>query len=440
MTKPSWRHGKVRDMYQINSNVLAMVQSNRQSAFDQHICDIKNKGHVLTQTAAWWFKKIMDMGLCETHYLAHRDNVMFVTPCRPIAIEVVVRGYITGNTPTSMWVNYEKGVRDYCGIKLDDNYVKNQKLDEPLITPTTKGEKDELISPKQILEMNYLTSLEWELIEKTAMMLYKYGVIEAEKKGLILVDTKYEFGYAPNGHIVLMDEVHTCDSSRYWIKETYKKYFEEGNEPEKYDKDIVRYWIKENIKDNTEFAYKIPQSVKNTATNAYLNFYERLTGTMVVVNNTFDLNDVDMDVWDSPEQKMREWATHIFPSCVIISGSVKDNEHCQKIMESMSDIIVSVYYSCSAHKNTSKLLKLLKRYKKHKKTVFVTVAGMSNALSGVVACNTSAPVIACPPFKDNTDMMLNINSSLMCPSDVPVMTVVSPGNAATCVKRILELE
>lgn len=440
MTKSSWRHGKVRDMYQINSNVLAMVQSNRQSAFDQHICDIKNKGHVLTETAAWWFKKIMDMGLCETHYLAHRDNVMFVTPCKPIAIEVIVRGYITGNTSTSMWVNYAKGVRDYCGIKLKDNYVKNQKLDEPLITPTTKGEKDELISPLQIIERNYLTSLEWELIEKTAMMLYKYGVIEAEKKGLILVDTKYEFGYAPNGNIMLMDEVHTCDSSRYWIKDTYEEYFNEGKEPQKYDKDIVRYWIKENIKDKTEYSFKIPQTVKDTASTAYLNFYERLTGNRLNIKRTFDLNNIDSDIWDSPEQKMREWATHIFPSCVLISGSVKDNAHCQKIMDNLGNTIVSVYYSCSAHKNTPKLLKLLKRYKKHQDIVFVTVAGMSNALSGVVACNTSVPVIACPPFKDNTDMMVNINSTLQMPSNVPVMTVLSTGNAATCVKRILNVD
>jgi phosphoribosylaminoimidazole-succinocarboxamide synthase len=440
MTKPVWRHGKVRDMYQINDNILAMVQSNRQSAFDQHICDIKNKGHVLTETAAWWFKKIMDMGLCETHYLGHRDNVMFVTPCKPIAIEVIVRGYITGNTSTSMWVNYQNGVRDYCGIKLKDSYVKNQKLDEPLITPTTKGEKDELISPQQIIERNYLTSLEWELIEKTALMLYKYGVIEAEKKGLILVDTKYEFGYAPNGHIVLMDEAHTCDSSRYWIKETYERHFKEGKEPEKYDKDIVRYWIKENIDEKTHYECKIPQTIKDTASNSYLNFYERLTKHKISVKKMFDLNDIDSEIWDSPEQKIKEWATSLFPSCIVVSGSEKDNDQCQNIMNKLGNTIVGVHYVCSAHKKTQKLLKLLKRYKIHKTIVFVTVAGLSNALSGVVACNVDVPVIACPPFKDNTDMMLNINSSLMCPSDVPVMTVISPGNAAICVKRILNLE
>ena len=155
-----------------------------------------------------------------------------------------------------------------------------------MITPTTKGEKDELISPQQIVERKYMTKLEWELIEKTAMMLYKYGVIEAEKKGLILGDTKYEFGYAPNGEIVLMDEVHTCDSSRYWIKDTYEELFSEGKEPEKYDKDIVRYWIKENIKEDTNNEYKIPESVKETASNAYLNFYERLTGNKIDVKRT----------------------------------------------------------------------------------------------------------------------------------------------------------
>jgi phosphoribosylaminoimidazole-succinocarboxamide synthase len=434
-----WRQGKVRDMIQLNDDVLAMIQSNRQSAFDKHICDIPYKGHVLTETAAWWFKKIIDMGLCETHYLAHKDNVMFVTPCKPIALEVIVRGYITGNTSTSMWVNYNNGVRDYCGIKLKDSYVKNQKLDEPVITPTTKGEKDELISPQQIIERNYVSSLEWELIEKTAMMLYKYGVMEAEKKGLILVDTKYEFGYAPNGHIMLMDEVHTCDSSRYWIKNKYNECFNAGIEPEKYDKDIVRYWIKENIKDNTEYSFKIPQALMDKASNSYMQFYERLTERKITLNSIFDLDKFD-DTWDNPEQRIREMAASFFHSCVIISGSTSDNEHCKKIVESVGPHINSVHYVCSAHKNTKKLLKILKRYNNCKGVVYVTVAGMCNALSGVVACNVDAPVIACPPFKDKTDMMVNINSSLMCPSDVPVMTVISAGNAAICVKRILKVE
>lgn len=435
-----WRHGKVRDMIQLNDDVLAMVQSNRQSAFDRHICDIPSKGHILTETAAWWFKKIMDMSLCETHYLAHQDNVMFVTPCKPIAIEVIVRGYITGNTSTSMWVNYQNGVRDYCGIRLKDSYIKNQKLDEPVITPTTKGEKDELISPTDIIERNYVTSLEWELIEKMAMMLYKYGVMEAEKKGLILVDTKYEFGYAPNGHIMLMDEVHTCDSSRYWIKDKYAECFNAGIEPAKYDKDIVRYWIKENIKDNTEFDFKIPQSLIESASSSYVQFYERLTEQKPKFNDMIDINKFDETIWDNPEQQVREMAAHLFPTCVVISGSKSDNEHCKKLVDSIGGHINCLHYVCSAHKNTRKLLRILKRFNQTKGVVYVTVAGMCNALSGVVACNVSGPVIACPPFKDKTDMMININSSLMCPSDVPVMTVLSIGNAATCVKRILSVE
>lgn len=435
-----WQHGKVRDIIQLNNDVLAMIQSNRQSAFDKHICDIPFKGHVLTETAAWWFKKIMDNGLCDTHYLAHKDNVMFVTPCKPIAIEVVVRGYITGNTSTSMWVNYNNGIRDYCGIKLEDNYVKNQKLNEPIITPTTKGDMDELISPLHIIERNYLTSLEWEIIEKTAMMLYKYGVMEAEKKGLILVDTKYEFGYAPNGQIMLIDEVHTCDSSRYWMKDTYEECFNTGVEPEKYDKDIVRYWIKENIKENTEFGFKIPQMLIDKASSSYMRFYERLTEQKFYFNYMFDINKFDDTIWDNPEQQVREIAAQFFSSCVVISGSEIDNEHCKKLVDSIGGHINCVNYVCSAHKNTRKLLRILKRYNNAKGIVYVTVAGMCNALSGVVACNVDAPVIACPPFKDNTDMIVNINSSLMCPSDVPVMTVLSIGNAAICVKRILSIK
>lgn len=434
-----WRKGKVRDMIQLNDNVMAMVQSDRQSAFDRNICDIPFKGHILTETAAWWFKKIMENNLCDTHYLTHKHNVMFVTPCKPIKIEVIVRGYITGNTSTSMWVNYKNGVRDYCGIKLKDNYVKNQKLDEPVITPTTKGEKDELISPKEIVERKYLSEMEWELIEKTAMMLYKFGVMEAEKNGLILVDTKYEFGYSPDGQILLMDEVHTCDSSRYWIKDTYEQRFNNGEEPEKYDKDIVRYWIKENIKDNTEYDFKIPQSLIDKASRSYISFYERLTKNKLTYDGMVDVNKLDETIWESPEQQVREIAVEFFPSCVVISGSKSDATHCREIMNKLSGKIMSVYYVCSAHKKTRELLRILKRVEKDKEIVYVTVAGMCNALSGVVACNVTAPVIACPPFKDKTDMMVNVNSSLMCPSDVPVMTVLSTGNTATCVKRILNL-
>lgn len=430
----SWTHGKVRDMLQLSENVLAMVQSNRQSAFDRHICDIPYKGHVLTELAAWWFKKIEAEKICRTHYLSHKHNVMFVAPCKTIPLEIIVRGYITGNTSTSMWTNYKNGVREYCGIKLNDNYVKNQKLEAPVITPTTKGEKDELISPREIIERKYVTEETWTLMEKTAMLLYNYGVAEAAKKGLILVDTKYEFGVDAYGNLTVIDEVHTCDSSRYWVADTYQERMEQQLEPEKYDKDIVRYWIKENPQDS----HNIPQSLIDKTSHTYVEFYKRLCEQNLVYLQEFQFNNLD-NRWETREQELREIACSMFKSCVIICGSVKDMEHCRKIANGLDQDIMYNIYACSAHKETEKLLYLLKRLKIYKNSVFVTVAGMSNALSGVVACNSVLPVIACPPFKDETNFMLNINSSLQCPSKVPVMTVLSPSNTALCVMRILSL-
>jgi len=433
--KYEWYQGKSRDILQLSETILALVQTNRQSAFDKHICNIPDKGYILTQTSAWWFNKIISQSICNTHYLYNQDNIMFVNPCRPIPLEIIVRGYITGNTSTSMWINYQKGAKEYCGIPLKSYYTKNEKLDTPIVTPTTKGKTDLLISPLEIIEKNILSSLEWEIISKIALRLYEYGTEEAAKKGLILVDTKYEFGFDENDNIVLIDEVHTCDSSRYWKLDSYKSRFELGLDPEKYDKDIVRYWIKENLQQGS----KIPEKLINDTSLTYSDFYKKLTEHTIEEYTYFDLDTINFNIWLNAEQYLREIASKFFPSCIIISGSESDSEHCDNIIKHFNEYIIYNTYVCSAHKNTRKLLRLLKRINTNKNTIFITVAGMSNALSGVVACNTILPVIACPHFKDNIDMSMNINSSLMCPSNVPVMTVISPLNAASCVQRILAL-
>lgn len=427
-----WYHGKTRDVLQLSETVMAMVQTDRQSAFDRHICDIPYKGHVLTEMAAWWFQKIEEEELCKTHYLSHKHNVMFVKPCKRIYLEIIVRGYITGNTPTSMWTHYNNGVRKYCGIELPEGYVKNQKLDQPIITPTTKGDNDELISCQEIIDQKYLTQDQLDLISVTSMMLYKYGCIEADKRGLLLVDTKYEFGFDEDGHILVIDEVHTCDSSRYWIKDTYQERFNTDDEPEKYDKDIVRYWLKEN-KDQP-----IPKELIEKTSITYIKFYERLCQRQIEHHYEFNFSKPKRH-FDGPEQELREIACEIFNSCVILCGSYKDIPHCNKVILNLDKHIVHNLYVCSVYKKTDKLLALLKRLREYGSCVFVTVAGMSNTLSGVVACNSILPVIACPPMKDELNMLINIHSSLQCPSNVPVMTVLSPTNTAQCVLRILSL-
>jgi phosphoribosylaminoimidazole-succinocarboxamide synthase len=263
-------HGKVRDIYNIGANLLAISASDRQSAFDRQICVIPNKGKILTEVSAWWFNKTQD--IIENHYLYHYNNVMIVKKCKPIKIEMVVRGYMTGSTKTSLWTHYHNNIRQYCGHNLRDGYIKNQKLDYNIVTPTTKGETDELISSEEIVANNILTQDEWNYLETISLKLFEYGQQVADEKGLILVDTKYEFGKDINGNIILIDELHTCDSSRYWMKESYQQRFNEGLEPQRFDKDLIREWIKERCNPYNDNLPEIPPELINNVYNEYSRF------------------------------------------------------------------------------------------------------------------------------------------------------------------------
>jgi phosphoribosylaminoimidazole-succinocarboxamide synthase len=432
------RKGKVRDIFEINDRTLALVQTDRQSAFDRHICNVPNKGRVLTGVSGWWFRRINNLLHIPTHYIAHKHNVMFVKKCTVIPIEVVVRDYMTGSTKTSIWTHYKNGGRRYCGHPLRDGYVKNQQLDNTIITPTTKGEVDEPITCFDIVERGLLTKEQWDYVEETAMRLFKFGQRTASAQGLILVDTKYEFGFDEDGEIVLIDEVHTCDSSRFWQAGSYQKQFNRGEEPHKYDKDVVRLWIRANCEDPYKALPDIPEMLVKRANFAYCEFYRTLLQKPFrhspLTNPTFVTSDTLL-------LELQTMFLEFVPGSIIISGSHKDDEFVGRIQRALNDQDVpSVYYSCSAHKETLRLIELLERFNNSRSVVFVTVAGRSNALSGVVASNSRFPVIACPPHKDKLDMLVNIHSSLQCPSNVPVMTVLDPNNAALSVKRILDLE
>lgn len=245
------------------------------------------------------------------------------------------------------------------------------------------------------------------------MELFAYGQKVADKAGFILVDTKYEFGKTLQGDIILIDEVHTCDSSRYWIKKTYDERMEKGEEPEKLDKDCVRDWIKTVCDPYKDTIPAIPQHIISRAHANYTLFYD----TLASVDLTEDIKK----------------------AVVILAGSEKDKWHVQKLTNALKDRYTIVKYH-SAHKQTKKVLEIIKDYEqKFNHLIWVTVAGRSNALSGVVAANSSKPVIACPPFKNHTDMMINLHSSLQCPSKVPVMTILEPTNVALAVDRIFNL-
>ena len=418
--------GKVRTVSDIGYGYLLMTASNRLSAFDRHICDIKNKGNLLNHMSVWWFKNTSQ--IIDNHYVYSKNKYMVVRKCKPIKLEFVVRGYMTGSTSTSIWPMYKNGNRNMYGINFRDGYRKNEKLDENIITPTTKGVHDYPITKKEIIEKEYLTEEQYNYIATKSLELFSYGQMVANDRGLILVDTKYEFGFH-NDKIILIDELHTCDSSRYWRKLSYEDKFTNKLEPEKLDKDCIRDFIKNNCDPYNDDLPIIPSELIERVEDVYMNYYNIFV-IKNISNNNNNLDDILNNLENIVENRV-----------IIISGSISDESHCKKIEKNLKDKdIISNTYFCSAHKNTEGVLDILKKYENSTQNiVYVTVAGMSNALSGVVSCNTRFPVIACPPFKDKMDMFININSSLQCPSNVPVMTILSPLNVAIATKKIFLL-
>lgn len=272
--------GKVRDNYTKDGKRIIVV-TDRLSAFDRVICLIPFKGQVLNQMAKFWFEKTSD--IIGNHVVEFPDpNVVVATECKPMPIEMVVRGYITGVTTTSAWYNYEKGVRNFCGNILPEGLKKNQKFDHPILTPSTKalhGDHDESVSREQILERTNLTAEQYDKIAEASLKLYERGVEIAAKQGIILVDTKYEFGMTPAGEIVLIDEIHTPDSSRFWFADEYEKRFAKGEEQKKIDKEYLREWLanEKGFRGEGEVP-EIPVEVKAETARRYIEAYELITG------------------------------------------------------------------------------------------------------------------------------------------------------------------
>lgn len=274
------KKGKVRDLYDLGNNQILIYHSDRLSSFDKIWCEIQGKGKVLCSTSLMWFHDTSNIIPNHMIQSIYDSPFMIVKRCNVFPIEFVVRGYITGTTNTSLWTHYSKGERIYCGVEFPDGLQKNQKLPEVVITPTTKGEIDEPLTPSEIIERNLMTQKEWEYCSAKALELFQYGQKVANERGLILVDTKYEFGRdAETNQILLIDEIHTCDSSRYWKADTYEDRFQKGREPDRYDKDIIRTYIKsqcdpyETLPDDLT----IPESMKLKVQNAYEEFYKTLS-------------------------------------------------------------------------------------------------------------------------------------------------------------------
>lgn len=282
--------GKVRDSYALDGKRI-IVTTDRQSAFDRVLGFIPYKGQVLTRFSEFWFNETSD--IIQNHLLSVPDpNVMLVKNCKVIPIEMVVRGYITGVTDTSIWGSYEKGERVIYGIKFPEGLKKNQKLPEPVITPTTKAEAghDERLTEKKIITKGIVAPKIWQQMKQAALAIFKRGQKICDKAGIILVDTKYEFGLDEKGKLILVDEIHTPDSSRYWIKKTYPERFKKEMEPESFDKEPLRIWFKEQGFNGKGRIPKMPPEFVTKISNLYMSIFGKITGKKFIPDTTENVN------------------------------------------------------------------------------------------------------------------------------------------------------
>ena len=277
---PSFHRGKVRDSYDLPDGRRIMIATDRQSAFDHVLAAVPCKGQVLTQTARFWFEQTAD--LCPNHVIDYPDpNVVVARTLDILPIEMVVRDYMTGSTDTSIWPMYERGERVLYGHQFEDGLSKNQKLPETIITPTTKaslGEHDTPVTAAEILEKGILTQAQWEDVSAKSLAVFSRGREIAARNGLILVDTKFEFGLDADGQIVLADEILTPDSSRYWKAESYEARVVAGEEPENLDKEFLRLWVRGQCDPYNEPIPEIPAETLLEFAGKYVALYEIVTG------------------------------------------------------------------------------------------------------------------------------------------------------------------
>jgi phosphoribosylaminoimidazole-succinocarboxamide synthase len=286
---PDRRAGKVRVSYSLPGDRRLFVTTDRLSAFDRIIALVPHKGQVLNQLAAWWFDETRH--IVDNHLLAVPDpNVSVTRAARPLPVEVVVRGHITGVTSTSLWRQYDEGARTIYGHRLPDGLRKNTPLPRPIVTPTTKAEAgghDAPLSCDDVVERGLVEPALWARVQEAAIAVFEHGRRRAADVGLVLADTKYEFGLAvDDGSLLLIDEVHTPDSSRYWVAATYEARLAAGEEPESLDKEVVRRALLDLGYDGDGAPPALPVAVIDATSARYIDAFERLTGRPFVAGGT----------------------------------------------------------------------------------------------------------------------------------------------------------
>ena len=302
---PNHYSGKVRENYDLADGSRLLIATDRLSAFDRILCAIPFKGQVLTQTARFWFEATAD--ICPNHVLSYPDpNVVIAKRLEILPVEIVVRDYLAGTTGTSVLTLYKAGQREMYGIRLPDGMRDNELLPHPIITPTSKafdGEHDAPLTPDDILSRGLLTAAQWAQLGEYALALFARGKKMAAERGLILADTKYEFGTDAEGRIILADEIHTPDSSRYWRAASYPARFAAGEKPESFDKDFVRSWVAARCDPYRDDIPDIPEELILGTAAVYIEAFETITG------QTFELPGGDGSVLDRVRANLRPFFT-----------------------------------------------------------------------------------------------------------------------------------
>ena len=416
--------GKVRESFRIDDDMRMIVATDRISSFDFVLrTPVPGKGAVLNKLAAYWFENTRD--IIDNHFIKLIDpNISLVKEASPIRVEMIVRGYLCG----SAWRNYAKGKRTSSGVEIPDGMKQNEQFENPIVTPTTKEKNDREISPAELIEEGWLTADLYVQMEKISLKLFQRGQEILAERGLILVDTKYEFGLIDN-KLALIDEIHTPDSSRFWLIDNYEK------DPEnavQMDKEYVRSYLLNN-KINNKFSRTLPERIVQETTKRYRDLYEMITEEKISAD--------DENVYQRIYANLVKHKLIKDAFVAIIMGSESDIEHCQKIKKAVERYkVMTDMRVVSAHKNGEDIAEIIKEYNGSiEPGAVIAVAGRSNGLGGALAANLTLPVFNCPPFKDKVDMMVNLNSSLMMPSNTPAATVIDPQNAALIAVKSLNL-
>jgi len=415
--------GKVRDSFRINEETRLIVATDRLSAFDRVLdtC-IPGKGATLNHLAAHWFEQTRH--IVPNHYLKMvADQAMLVREAQPIPLEIIVRAYITG----SAWRAYARGRRSVSGVSLPEGLTRNARLPEPIVTPTTKSKHDEEIDPAGVAAAGIVDHETYQAMERISLELFAHASRTLAEQGILLVDSKYEFGWI-DGEVVVIDEIHTPDSSRFWRASDYEAHPESA---EALDKEFVRGWLlaeKEKGNDPT----LLPDVVVEETSRRYRGIGHEITGK--------PLPPVAEDAPGRLVEQLAGAGVLRDGFVTIVCGSFSDAAHAERIAGELAPY--GLYVSqriASAHKTPARVEALcIELNAACEPGVVIAVAGLSNGLGGALAANLTLPVINCPPFADRLDVEMHLGSSVHMPSNVPAMTVLSPNNAAQAALRCLQ--